>query len=67
MILDDESLMFVPLVNDDGQYSLWPAAKPTPSGWRVAAAPSPRALCLQFIENTWTDMRPLSLLTPAAL
>lgn len=48
--------------NQEKQYSIWPADKTElPVGW-VASGPSgTKQECLEFIENTWTDMRPLGL------
>ncbi|WP_436498872.1 MbtH family protein [Actinokineospora sp. HUAS TT18] len=49
------------LVNDEGQYSLWPEFAAVPAGWTVAHGPAPRQECLDHIEANWTDMRPRSL------
>src|SRR3954452_7547769 len=48
------------LVNDEGQYSLWPTFVETPAGWTVAHGPDTRQACLEHIEQHWTDMRPRS-------
>jgi MbtH protein len=58
---DAEDGTFLALVNDEGQYSLWPAFADVPAGWTVALAESSRQECLAFIEERWTDMRPRSL------
>ncbi|MYT82456.1 MbtH protein [Streptomyces sp. MnatMP-M77] len=58
---DDESGRFVALVNDEGQYSLWPAFINIPGGWRVAHPEGSRQECLDAIEAAWRDMRPASL------
>lgn len=52
---------FVVLVNDEGQYSIWPSAQDVPAGWRIARPKGTKAEALAFIENEWTDMRPKSL------
>jgi MbtH protein len=57
---DDEEGAFYALVNDEGQYSLWPTFVDVPAGWTVTQAGS-RAECLEYIERNWTDMRPNSL------
>ncbi|MCX5136798.1 MbtH family protein [Streptomyces sp. NBC_00340] len=49
------------LVNDEGQYSLWPDFVDVPAGWTVVHGPGPRRACLDHIESNWTDMRPKSL------
>jgi MbtH protein len=58
---DDPDGTFYALVNDEGQYSLWPEFADVPAGWAVAFGPGPRAAALEFVEATWTDMRPRSL------
>jgi uncharacterized protein YbdZ (MbtH family) len=59
---DDENASYLALVNGEGQYSLWPAFADIPEGWEVAHAEDTRQACLDFIEETWTDMRPKSLI-----
>jgi MbtH protein len=58
---DDENGVFRVLVNDEGQYSLWPDFTPAPAGWRCVHGPDTRAACLEHIEAHWTDMRPRRL------
>ncbi|MFF0330742.1 MbtH family protein [Nonomuraea angiospora] len=58
---DDEDGTFLVLVNEERQYSLWPEHIQVPAGWDVAYGANDRASCLDYIENTWTDMRPASL------
>jgi len=58
---DDESGTFLVLINDEGQYSLWPHSIDAPQGWTQVGPTGPRAECLAYIEENWTDMRPLSL------
>jgi MbtH protein len=66
---EDTESSFVVLVNDEGQYSLWPSFMHVPAGWTVVVEETDRATCLDYIEATWTDMRPRSLVrkTDAAL
>jgi MbtH protein len=56
-----ENALCTVVVNDEEQYSLWPAERHLPAGWRAAGMSGPKAECLQYIERVWTDMRPLSL------
>jgi MbtH protein len=58
---EDNDASYHVLVNDEGQYSLWPAFAEVPAGWTVAVADSTRADALEYIEKEWTDMRPKSL------
>jgi MbtH protein len=59
---DDEDARFLVLINEEGQYSLWPVFMDVPAGWTQAYGEESRAACLQFIEENWTDMRPNSLI-----
>ncbi|WP_182347949.1 MbtH family protein [Tomitella gaofuii] len=58
---DDEDSAFFVLVNDEGQYSLWPAFAPVPDGWTIRLGKSSRQDAVDFVERNWTDMRPASL------
>lgn len=49
------------VVNHEEQYSIWPAGRDNPLGWRDAGKSGPKAECLEHIKEVWTDMRPLSL------
>jgi MbtH protein len=58
--LDDKQTYQV-VVNDEEQYSIWPADRDLPAGWRADGTEGTRADCLAHIGEVWTDMRPLSL------
>lgn len=49
------------VLNDEEQYSIWPKAREIPGGWRKDGFSGTKEECLDYIEKTWTDMRPLSL------
>lgn len=49
------------LRNDEHQYSLWRSDMDVPAGWGIVKSADTREACLQFVEDTWTDMRPRSL------
>jgi MbtH protein len=55
---DDQGGAFVVLINDQSQYSLWPAAAEIPAGWSVACEQGSRQACLEYVRGHWTDMRP---------
>lgn len=59
---DDEDGMFLVLVNDENQHSLWPAFGDVPDGWTVAHGEDTRKNCLDYVSTHWTDMRPTSLI-----
>ena len=51
------------VLNHEEQYSIWPVGRDIPAGWRGAGFRGTRGECLEYIDRTWTDMRPLSLRT----
>ena len=55
---EDPEATYYALINEQDQYSLWPAAIEVPAGWSVAHGPADRAACLEHIEINWTDIRP---------
>ncbi|SER23928.1 MbtH family protein [Actinokineospora terrae] len=59
---DNEDGVFLVLVNAENQHSLWPEAVDVPTGWTVAHERDTRQACLDYVERTWTDMRPASLI-----
>jgi uncharacterized protein YbdZ (MbtH family) len=59
---EDDDSIFKVIVNAEGQHSLWPDSFGIPAGWDVAHGTGTRAQCISFIEENWTDMRPLSLI-----
>lgn len=63
MIWEDkeDSTVYKVVVNDEEQYSIWPADREIPLGWRDAGKSGSKPECLEYIKEVWTDMRPLSL------
>jgi MbtH protein len=57
---EDENGTYLALSNDEGQYSLWPHSTAVPAGWTTSHGPDTRSACLEYIERTWTDLRPKS-------
>lgn len=55
-LFDDPDGRFLVVVNDVGQYSLWPGSLPVPEGWAVAHGEDTRASCLDYVDRTWTDL-----------
>lgn len=49
------------VINAEHQYSVWPAQRPVPAGWRATGVRATRALCLAHIDDVWQDQRELSL------
>lgn len=61
MSFDDENAFFRVLINHEEQYSLWPEYKTIPGGWRDTGCFGKKAECLEYVNENWKDMRPLSL------
>ena len=57
---EDKSLYKV-VMNQEEQYSIWPADRENPPGWKDEGKRGTKQECLSHIKNVWTDMRPLSL------
>jgi uncharacterized protein YbdZ (MbtH family) len=57
----EDSTIYRVVVNHEEQYSIWPADREYPVGWRDGGKTGTKADCLAYIEEVWTDMRPLSL------
>jgi MbtH protein len=49
------------VINHEEQYSIWPADRENALGWKDAGKEGTKVECLAYIEEVWTDMRPLSL------
>lgn len=58
---EDENAEYLVLINDEQQYSLWPAFRDIPAGWKATGPKGKRRECLDWIDKNWTDMRPKSL------
>jgi MbtH protein len=54
-------LEYVVVINDEEQYSIWPAGRALPAGWRATECSGVKDVCLDYVARVWTDMRPLSL------
>jgi MbtH protein len=58
---ETRDVQFIAVVNHEEQYSIWPARRELPAGWKDTGICGSRAECLAYIQEVWTDMRPLSL------
>jgi MbtH protein len=58
---DSDGTTYQVVINDEEQYSVWPAERALPAGWRAAGTTGTRDTCLAWIDDNWTDMRPRSL------
>lgn len=60
----EDARIYTVVVNDEEQYSVWPADRDLPAGWREAGKTGSKQDCLNYINELWTDMRPASLRRP---
>ena len=60
-VFDRDDILFQVVVNHEDQYSIWPADREPPQGWFEVGKSGPKAECLAFVDEVWTDMRPRSL------
>ena len=58
---ESETILYKVVVNHEEQYSIWPLKKEVPAGWREVGKQGLKEECLAYIEEVWTDMRPLSI------
>lgn len=58
---EDDKTIYKVVVNHEEQYSIWPAHRSNPLGWKDEGKTGTKAECLAHIKEVWTDMRPLSL------
>ena len=58
---DEDTTIYKVVINDEEQYSIWPADRENALGWRDAGKTGHKRECLDYIQEVWTEMRPLSL------
>ena len=59
--MSGSKILYKAVYNQEEQYSIWPAHKELPGGWKEDGFEGDKEECLEHIEKVWTDMRPLSL------
>lgn len=57
----NESIQYQVVVNDEEQYSIWPADRALPLGWSAGGKSGSKEECLTYIAEVWTDLRPRSV------
>jgi len=58
---NDDDQEYKVVVNHEEQYSIWPMGRENAPGWKDVDTTGSKADCLKYIDDVWTDMRPLSL------
>ena len=63
MLSDDQEddTIYKVVVNHEEQYSIWAADRPEPLGWHDVGRTGTKRECLAYIQEVWTDIRPLSV------
>lgn len=56
-----DNQLYKVVVNEEEQYSIWPADRENAPGWKDNGKKGIKQECLDYIKEAWTDMRPLSL------
>jgi MbtH protein len=59
--MNEDNFEYQVLVNHEEQYSLWPTFKEIPNGWRQVGPIGTKQECLDYVEQVWIDMRPLTV------
>jgi len=55
-----ENVKYHVVINHEEQYSIWVEEWKIPEGWKPTGFVGSKEESLQYIEEVWTDMRPLS-------
>jgi MbtH protein len=61
METQENAEQFAVVLNDEEQYSIWPAGRALPEGWHKEGHTGTREECLSHIDTVWTDLRPRSV------
>jgi len=57
----EDNTIYKVVLNHEEQYSIWPADRENPLGWKDEGKTGSKEECLAYIKEVWTDMRPKSL------
>ncbi len=58
---EEDTRTYEVVMNHEEQYSIWLQGKAIPAGWVAVGKSGLKPECLAYVEEVWTDMRPLSL------
>lgn len=58
---NNDDTLYTVVINHEEQYSIWQNGRDIPLGWKAVGKTGTKQECLDYIEEVWTDMRPLSL------
>jgi MbtH protein len=57
----DGGIQYKVVTNHEEQFMIWVTSRPNPKGWKDTGKRGTFKTCSEYIEEVWTDMRPLSL------
>lgn len=55
-----DTTLYEVVLNEAGQYSIWPAGQEIPAGWKSVGKHGTQQECLDYIKEVWTDVQPPS-------
>ena len=55
---EEDSRIYVALVNHEEQYTIWPEGRELPFGWNEAGMRASKAEVLAWINEVWTGRPP---------
>ena len=58
---EDDTTIYRVVINHEEHYSIWFMDREIPRGWTGVGMTGTKQECLDYIEEVWIDMRPLSL------
>ena len=58
---EQDQIVYKVVINQEEQYSIWPADRENAQGWRDVGKQGQKQECLDYINEVWKDMRPLRL------
>ena len=61
MNMTEEDFEYQVLVNHEEQYSLWPTFRDIPNGWQQVGPIGTKQECLDYVNEVWADITPLSV------
>ncbi|WP_207456213.1 MbtH family protein [Azospirillum sp. SYSU D00513] len=54
----EDTQIYDAVVNQEKQYSIWPASRGLPLGWSKAGFSGDKTSCLHYIEQFWLESCP---------
>ena len=58
---DDPEGVYLVLVTEGQEHSLWPRDVEVPAGWSPVFGPAARDACVGYVEAHWTQLRPAAV------